>query len=879
MKPLKHGHKTAAAGELQPGRGASSSDADLVRAAWQGDKQAFVEIVARHQAMVCGIALGIVANIAASEDVAQEAFLLAWRKIHELREPERLRAWLRQIARHVALGYQRRQRGHDVLEEAPDLPDLSPAPDEQAASEEEAALVRDALTQLPEIYREPLILYYRENQSAKAVAQALDISEDAVRQRLARGREMLRDQVSDVIESVLTRTRPTAIFTMTVAAAMGALASPAAVAGGVFSAAAAGAASPAATPASLLKAIIASKTFLFVAALVTVVCIPVGYHISVELTGVGESVVKERVAAPQPKAPVTVESSAIFAEWKRLHDIHGTNVEAMPGIYREITRFNDSLRRQGFRTALIAEWVQLNPTNVMAAFRDRTIDASQRRQFIDEWLAHDAATAVDALMASGRGGDAIARNSLLELARRAPERVAGVVAKLPRPDSSRDRQVHDAFAVVAEGGIDSARAAAEAMPGPNRDQALAGVAQTWGKRDLESVIAWAKKLPDGTDRDEVIRSALVGSAATDPVSALDRVSLVPPGGRKGYFASTTGARVLQMAAIVDFDATVGWLAAHPGCFSDDDLMGLASVVGEKLNADPAVFLTQCAAAGSLAAVLPAITNALVKESSGQRSVVWEWLKGQPEDSTTRQLKCQVLSTWGEQDTAMAFRLADDAPRTTEGNAELGLLAEGLLGHGAVLHRLDRLLEVAPQRLHQPLAESAFNHLSPETLADPQRWIALLSQLPDSARVRGTESLARAWAEQTPEDAIGWAVSMPAGEARVEAVGAIASMWAAKNSPAASVWVAAMPAGAERDRSAQSLVFAMAEEFPREAWEWAMSIYDVEGRTRAATHAAKMMAARDSVTARALIENGPLTQAARAAIQSAIETTSQGSIAP
>ena len=113
MKPLKPGHKTVPAGELAPGQGVSSSDADLVRAAWRGDKQAFVEIVARHQAMVCGIALGIVGNVAASEDVAQEAFLLAWRKIHELREPERLRAWLRQIARHVALRSEERRVGKE----------------------------------------------------------------------------------------------------------------------------------------------------------------------------------------------------------------------------------------------------------------------------------------------------------------------------------------------------------------------------------------------------------------------------------------------------------------------------------------------------------------------------------------------------------------------------------------------------------------------------------------------------------------------------------------------------------------------------------------------------------------------------------------------
>src|SRR5438105_2905327 len=279
MKPLKDGHEHTPAGELEPGRTASMPDADLVQAARGGDHQAFVEIVARHQAMVCGTALGIVGNFAASEDVAQEAFLTAWRKIQELREPAKLRAWLRQIARHAALRHQQCQRGHGGLEEAPDLPDLSPAPDEQAANQEEAALVRDALTQLPESYREPLILYYRENQSAKAVAEALEISEDAVRQRLARGREMLRDRLSDVVESVLTRTRPTALFTMSVAAAIGALTSPSAVAGSVFAAAASGAASPAGASASLLKALSGSKSFLFAAAVATVACIPIGYHI------------------------------------------------------------------------------------------------------------------------------------------------------------------------------------------------------------------------------------------------------------------------------------------------------------------------------------------------------------------------------------------------------------------------------------------------------------------------------------------------------------------------------------------------------------------------------------------------------------------------
>jgi len=72
--------------------------------------------------------------------------------------------------------------------------------------------------------------------------------------------------------------------------------------------------------------------------------------------------------------------------------------------------------------------------------------------------------------------------------------------------------VRDAFAILADCGLSSARSAAEAVAGPSRDQALSGVAQIWAKADFNGALAWAKSLPDGTDRDEVIRTALMGRA-------------------------------------------------------------------------------------------------------------------------------------------------------------------------------------------------------------------------------------------------------------------------------------------------------------------------------------------------------------------------------
>ena len=878
MNRLRNGNEIAAADRLKPGRDVASTDAELVLAARRGDKRAFVEIVARHQAMVCGIALGILGDFAASEDAGQEAFLTAWRKIHELREPERLRQWLGQIARNAALGHLRRRRGHENLDDALDLADELPTPDQAAANEEEAAMVRESLAKLPETYRLPLILFYREGQSVRAVAESLALTEDAVKQRLARGREMLRDRMSGLIENVLTRTGPTPIFTMTIAVAIGALAAPAAMAGSVFlaSAAVAGTASSSTSSVSLLTAMNTSKAFFITAALVTAVCVPIGYNIrtshepaSAASTGAsGET----GVVAP-PKAPPSFEGSAIFAEWKQLHDTYGTTAEAMPEIYRAIANFKDPFRRRAFRAALIAEWVQVDPTNGLAFFLDQRGDATQRRQFFEEWLTRDARAAVDTLMAGGTGWEGLARDSLTKIARRVPERVAEIVARLPKSDSYWDGSVRVAFAILAEGGMASARASAEVMTGPNREQALAGIAQAWAKSDLDGAIAWARKLPDGTDRDEIIRAAMLGKAATDPVAALESVGLVPVGGKNGYFATTTGARVLKEAATADFDATVNWLATHPGRLGREDLLGLANSVSERLNADATGFLTQHAAAGSLAAMLPAIDSALLNQGGGQCAAVWDWLKTQPDDETAKELRRQVLNGAAHRDPALALRLVSDSPRTPEGDAEVKSVAQSLFGRINQLNRFDKLFEQAPERMRQPLVEEAFDRLNPEMLGNPQSWVARLSQLPEASRARGIESIARTWAAQAPEDAIGWVATLPSGEGRAGALASIASTWAAKDSQGASAWVATLPVGAERDGSARSLVFAFAEKSPHEAWNWAVSIGDAGTRFGAASHAAQMMAAHDPATARQWIESGPFSPEDKAAMQSTLGAAS------
>lgn len=85
---------------------------------------------------------------------------------------------------------------------------------------ERNALVWDAVSKLPERYREVLVLYYREGASVRSVARQLGLTEDCVKKRLSRGRGMLRDQVAGIVADTLGATRPGELFTLAVLASL-----------------------------------------------------------------------------------------------------------------------------------------------------------------------------------------------------------------------------------------------------------------------------------------------------------------------------------------------------------------------------------------------------------------------------------------------------------------------------------------------------------------------------------------------------------------------------------------------------------------------------------------------------------------------------------
>ena len=177
------------------------SDAELLAASMRGERDAFGALIERYQGVVCAVSYSRTGDRALSEDVAQDTFLAAWRQLGQLREPSRLRSWLCGIARNLARKARRRSDREAPLDQPLVFEGANPF--DAAAEAESERVVRDALMRVPDTYRDALVLYYREQRSARDVAAVLGITEAAALQRLARGRQYLADGVTDLVERSL----------------------------------------------------------------------------------------------------------------------------------------------------------------------------------------------------------------------------------------------------------------------------------------------------------------------------------------------------------------------------------------------------------------------------------------------------------------------------------------------------------------------------------------------------------------------------------------------------------------------------------------------------------------------------------------------------
>ena len=195
-----------------------NSDAELIRQSRKGDETAYGQVVQKYQSLVCSVAYNRCGDLTLSEDLAQEAFIQAWKKLADLSDATKFKSWICTIVRNLASRTLEKSSrnvaaGATRLDAVVEPASAATDPIENIISAEQEKLVWQALAGIPENYREPMILFYREDQSVVRVAEALEISTDAVKQRLSRGRKFLQEQLAITVETTLKNSKPSKAFT------------------------------------------------------------------------------------------------------------------------------------------------------------------------------------------------------------------------------------------------------------------------------------------------------------------------------------------------------------------------------------------------------------------------------------------------------------------------------------------------------------------------------------------------------------------------------------------------------------------------------------------------------------------------------------------
>jgi RNA polymerase sigma-70 factor, ECF subfamily len=158
---------------------------NLVLLAARGDRAAFGELYQRYARTIHAILLARV-PAAEADDLVQDVFISALRHLASLRTPGAFPAWLASIARNRANDFHRAARPAVELDEA-----LPAAPDRR-----QALAILDVINQLPDTYRETLLMRLVEGMTGPEISARTGLTHSSVRVNLCRGMKLLREKLS-----------------------------------------------------------------------------------------------------------------------------------------------------------------------------------------------------------------------------------------------------------------------------------------------------------------------------------------------------------------------------------------------------------------------------------------------------------------------------------------------------------------------------------------------------------------------------------------------------------------------------------------------------------------------------------------------------------
>ena len=171
-------------------------DYELVKETLAGDENAFAELVSRYKNFLYSIILRMVNNPWESADLAQEVFIKVYKNLNKYQPEFKFSTWIMKIATNHVIDY-RRKKKQDLIsldDMVYDPPDFD-TPEKEYVKKEESAEINKALASLPDMYRIPIVLYHKQGLSYQEIADTLGEPLSKVKNRIFRGRKMLKDHI------------------------------------------------------------------------------------------------------------------------------------------------------------------------------------------------------------------------------------------------------------------------------------------------------------------------------------------------------------------------------------------------------------------------------------------------------------------------------------------------------------------------------------------------------------------------------------------------------------------------------------------------------------------------------------------------------------
>jgi RNA polymerase sigma-70 factor (ECF subfamily) len=188
------------------------TDAELINASRQGDADAFGELVRRYQRAVANLIFLTLGDRNEVEDLTQEVFIRAYRSLGRFDEKSNFYSWLYRIAVNLCIDEIRRRKirkllsldlmSEPLLEREKKAKEKDSAASANLMKEERKQMVLQALEKLSPLYRSALVLREYENMGYEEIAETLGISVQAVKSRIFRARQEMRNLLKDYFEEM-----------------------------------------------------------------------------------------------------------------------------------------------------------------------------------------------------------------------------------------------------------------------------------------------------------------------------------------------------------------------------------------------------------------------------------------------------------------------------------------------------------------------------------------------------------------------------------------------------------------------------------------------------------------------------------------------------